>query len=152
MTIIKLLFIAALFAVGIMFFTLYNNGANLTQPPGFKERLQIFLGSNSAKTASDHKLKELRTPQFNLSADELYKRVLKAAADLGWKILSHDSENLNANFVVFSRLFLFEDDVYVQVQSIDQQRSALHVESFSRKGGADFAANSGHIQALINKL
>ena len=74
------------------------------------------------------------------------------APDLGWKILTFDSENQNAHFIVYSAVFLFEDDVYVQVQYLDQDSSALHIESHSRTGKADFAANSGHIQALIKAL
>ena len=152
MTIIKLLLIAALLSVAMVFFTLYKNGANLSQAPGFTERLQVFLSSNSAKTADDHKFAELQTPQFSMSAEKLYQRVLKAGADLGWEVISHDSDNQSANFTALSPVFLFEDDVNVQVQFIDQQHSLLHVQSGSRVGRVDFAANSGHIQALINKL
>ncbi len=152
MTIIKILFFTAVVLVAVMFFTLYKNGANLLQPPGLVDRLQVYISSNSASTSDDHRFKELRTPQFNMNAEKLYKRVLKAAADLGWEVLSHDSDNQNANFVVRSPVFLFEDDVYVQVQFISMDESSLHVESRSRVGKADFAANAGHIQALLSKL
>jgi len=87
-----------------------------------------------------------------MNSEQLYKRVLGAAANLGWEILTFDRENQNANFVAYSDVFLFEDDIYVQVQYIDQNLSSLHAESHSRTGRADFAANSGHIQDLINEL
>lgn len=152
MTIIKMILFAAIVAVAVIFFTLYKNGANLSQPPGLGERLQVFLTTNYAKTEDDHKFKELQTPQFNMSAEKLYQRVLKSAADLGWEILAHDSDNQNANFVVRSPVFLFEDNLYVQVEFLGPEKSSLHVESASRVGSVDFAANSGHIQALINRL
>lgn len=152
MTIIKIILFAAVLAAGIVFFTLYKNGANLTQSPGVGERLQVFLTTNYAQTSENHKFEELQTPEFSMSAEKLYQRVLKAAAELGWEIIAHDSDNQNANFTVRSPVFLFEDDLYIQVQFISADESSLHVESKSRAGEVDFAANSGHIQELINKL
>ena len=149
---LKIITVTSVLAVAILFFSLYKNNANLFEPPGVVERLQLFLTTNTAKTSPDHKLKELRTPQFDLNSEDLYKRVLRAASDLGWEVLTFDSENQNANFVVYSDVFLFEDDIYVQVQYLDQNSSSLHVESHSRIGSADFAANSGHIQELIKAL
>lgn len=152
MTLLKIIIYATVFIVGITFFTLYQNGANLFEEPGAGERLQVFLTANSARTEADHKFKELRTPEFDMDAEQLYKRVLKAAAELGWEVVKHDSDNQNANFVVYSPVLLFEDDVFVQVSYLDGNRSSLFIESSSRAGKADLAANSGHIQALIKKL
>ncbi len=152
MTIIKIIIFAVVLLVTATFLALYKNSANLFEEPGFGKRLQVFLTTNSAKTSAEHKFEELRTPEFELSADVLYQRALKAAAELGWEILSHDSENQNTNFVVYSPVFLFKDDVYIQVTYLDENRSSLFLQSNSRVGRADFAANSGHIQALIKKL
>lgn len=148
----KIIVVTLVLAIAVTYFSLHKNGANLFEPPGVVDRLQMFLTTNTAKTSVDHPLKELRTPHFELNSEDLYKRVLRAASDLGWEVLSFDSENQNANFVVYSDVFLFEDDVYVQVQYLDQNSSSLHVESHSRVGSADFAANSGHIQALIKSV
>ena len=152
MTLIKIIIVTLVLAVAITYLSLYKNNANLFEEPGLVERLKIFLKTNTAKTSVNHPLKELRTPRFNMSSDKLYKRVLRVASDLGWEVLTFDSENQNANFISYSDVFLFEDDIYVQVQYLDQNSSSLHVESHSRTGRADFAANSGHRQALINKL
>jgi len=152
MTLIKIIIVTLVLAVAITYYSLHKNNANLFEAPGVIERLQIFLKTNSAKTSPDHQLKELRTPQFKMNSDELYKRVLRVAADLGWEVLTFDRENQNASFVSYSDVFLFEDDIYIQVQYLDQKLSSLHVESHSRTGRADFAANSGHIQTLISKL
>jgi len=152
MSIIKIIIYLVILIVGVTFFTLYRNDANLFEKPGFSKRLQVFLTTNEATTADDHPFTELRTPAFNVNAEKLYKRVLFAASESGWEIAAHDSDNQNANFVVRSRLFLLEDDVFVQVRFIDTSHSSLYVQSNSRVGRADLAANLGHIQTLLKAL
>ncbi len=152
MTLIKILISIIMLMVVIVFFTLYRNDANLFQEPGFSKRLTTFLTKKSAKTSENHLFEELRTPVYEIDAESLYKRVTLAASQLGWKVLATDIDNQNANFVAHSPIFLFEDDVYVQVNFIDMHKSSLYVHSSSRKGKADLAANSSHIQALINRI
>ena len=152
MTILKIVLFLIVFVVCAISFTLFVNQANMFDAPGFSKRLSVFFTSNSAATAENHKFKELNTPVFQENAGQLFKRVLLAASELGWDIVSHDSDNLNVNIIVRTRMFLFEDDVFVHVKSLDVNTSSLYVESTSRTGKADFAANSGHIQELINKL
>ncbi len=152
MTIIKVLISVVLLIVGLVFFTLYKNQANLLQAPGFYDRLTTYLTSNKAKTSDEHRFEELRTPVFSVSAEKLYQRVLYVAAEMGWVILANDSDNQNANFVVRTPVFLFEDDVYIQVQFINMNESSLFIQSSSRTGKADFAANAGHIQTLIKGI
>lgn len=152
MTIIKIMIFAIVFSVAAVFLTLYKNGANLFDDPGFNERVRIFLTTNTAITADDHKFKELRTPEFEVTVEVLYQRVLEAAVELGWVIFAHDTEKKHTNFVVYSPVFLFKDKIYVQVKSVNGGRSSLFIHSASHTGRADFAANSGHVQALIKKL
>jgi len=152
MTIIKIVVFTVVLIVGLVFFALYRNGANLFEEPGFNERLAVFLTTNSAQTADDHVFSELRTPVYDIDAETLYQSVLQAAVELGWEIHSHDRDNQNTNFVVYSPVFLFKDDVYVQVNYVDKNRSSLFIRSSSQVGRADFAANSGHIQELLKKL
>ena len=152
MTVIKIVAFALVLIVGVVFFTLQRNDANLFQPPGFQQRLTTFLTTNVAETSDEHPFEELRTPVFNVGAKKLYERVLYVAAESGWNVLAHDSDNQNVNIVVRTPVFLFEDDVFVQVQFINMDESSLYIRSSSRKGGADLAANSGHIQELIRKI
>ena len=152
MTLIKILVGIVVLVVGIVFFTLHRNDANLFQSPGFGKRLTTFLTTKKAVTKDEHPFQELRTPIYQVDSETLYKQVTLAASQLGWKVLATDIENQNANFVAHSPVFLFEDDVYVQVKFINMNKSSLHVQSSSRKGRADLAANSSHIQALIKKL
>ena len=152
MTILKIIIIVIIAVVGLTVFTLQKNGANLMQAPGVKERLQVFLTTNTAKTSDKHPFKELQPAIYATNEERLYKKVIHVATELGWEVLSSDDENQSANFVVRSSLFSFEDDVFVQVLFVDVNKASLFVESHSRQGRADFAANSGHIQALFKKL
>lgn len=152
MTIIKIFVVLLLCLLGTLLFTLYRNDANLLQAPGFTQRLSVFLTSNTATTEDDHKFEELSTPVYKMSAEVLYKRMILAGSKLGWEVAASDSDNQSANFVVLSPVFLFEDDVFVQVKFIDLNESSLYIQSASRKGRADMAANSGHIQALIRGI
>ncbi len=152
MTLIKVAVSIIVLVVGIVFFTLYKNDANLFQAPGFSKRVMTFLTTKTAVTKEDHSFEELRIPVYDVDAEALYKRVTLAASQLGWEVLATDIDNQNANFVAYSPVFLFADDIYVQVKFMDMNKSSLYVQSSSRKGNADFAANSSHIQALIKKL
>ncbi len=154
MTILKIIMAVMVLIAGVVFFTLVRNGANLSEPPGMAKRLAVYFTVSSASTLDDHPFKELRTPVFNMDAEVLYHLVIESANGLGWGIIAHDSDLHNANFVVRSPLLLFEDDVYVQVRPVNTNQSSLYIQSNSRSASAhaDFAANSGHIQNLINKL
>ncbi len=152
MTAIKVIAFALVFVVGLVFFTLQRNGANLFQEPGFAKRLTTYLTTNVAETADNHPFPELRTPVFSVDAEKLYQRVLYVAAESGWSVLANDRDNQDANFVARTPIFLFEDDIYIQVKFVDVNESSLYVRSSSRTGKADFAANAGHIQDLINGI
>lgn len=152
MSILKFIVVIVVLVAGIIFFTLHRNGANLFEAPGVTKRLGVFFTVHSASTSDNPHFEELRTPVFDMAAEKLYQRVLNTGGELGWGIVAHDRDNLNANFVVRSPVLLFEDDVYVQVKAIDEKRSSLYMQSSSRSGRADFAANSGHIQKLIARL
>ena len=152
MTLIKFVIFVFIIIVGALFLTLYQNDANLFQEPGITKRLAVFLSTNVATTADDHPFEELRTPVFEANTERLYKRVIFAASELGWDIIASDSDSQNTNMVARSRLFLFEDDIFVQVKLVDMDHSSLYIRSSSRTGSADFASNSGNIQTLINKI
>lgn len=152
MSVIKIITFVAALIVALLFYTLHRNQANLFEEPGVYERLSTFLTTNVAETSDEHPFAELRTPVFNVDAQKLYQRVLFVAAESGWNVLSHDSENQSANFVVRTPVFLFENDVFVQVKFISSDESSLYIRSSSRTGSADLAANSGNIQTLIQNI
>lgn len=152
MTLLKILFIIVIIITGMFAFTLYRNDANLFDAPGFNARLNVYLSGNSAETADDHVFEELRTPVFKTSAEQLYKHTILAATALGWQVFAHDSDNQSAHFIVYSPMFLFKDDVKIQVEFIDMEKASLSVRSKSQMGRLDLGANAGHIRDLLTKL
>ena len=152
MAILKMFVVVIVLVVGIVFYTLYRNGAHLSESPGAMKRLGVFLSINSATTSDDHPFAELRTPVFAMDAGELYQRALNTGSELGWGILANDKDRHDVNFIVRSPVFLFEDDVYLEVKTIGTNQSSLYMQSSSRTGRADFAANSGNIQKFVKHL
>lgn len=136
----------------VVFYTLHRNDAHISQPPGTAKRLAVFFTVNSASTSDDPYFEELRTPIFAMDAESLYQQALKTGSQLGWGILDNDRDKHDIKFIVRSPLFMFVDDVFIEVRAISKSRSSLNIQSNSRAGGADFAANSGHIQKLIKAL
>ena len=149
---LKIIVIVIVLVTVMVFFTLHRNQAHISQPPGTAKRLAVFFTINTASTSDDPYFDELRTPVFAMDAETLYQQVLNTGSELGWGIIANDKDVHNIDFVVRTPIFLFVDDVYVEVKAIDTDRSSLYIRSSSRTGKADFASNSGHIQTLIRHL
>ena len=136
--------------------TLLKNQARLLDQPGLKKRLAIYLTTNIAKTEDDHTFPELRTPIFSSGPDELYIAVKDAAIDLGWAISDSNDVEWRLHLVAKTHFLLFMDDVQVEIQPLGCRdgitSTALHLQSRSRVGKADFAANAGHIQRLVKAV
>jgi hypothetical protein len=136
--------------------TLLKNHAPLFDPPGVKKRLAVYLTTNTAITSEDHPFPELRTPVFDNGPEELYIAVKDAAIDLGWSILDSDDVEWRFHMAAKSQVLLFVDDVNVEIKPVACEdgatKTALHIESRSRIGSADFAANADHVQQLIRAV
>ena len=136
--------------------TLLKNHARLFDPPGLKKRLAVYLTTNIAETADDHPFPELRTPTFSTGPDELYIAVKDAAIGQGWAITDSDDTERRLHLVAKTHLFLFMDDVHVEIKPLGCRdgitTTALHIRSRSRVGRGDFAANAGHIQKLVKEV
>ena len=118
--------------------TLLKNHAPLFDPPGFKKRLAVYFTTNTAITS------------------ELYIAVKDAAVDLGWSILDSDDVEWRFEMSAKSPILLFVDDVHVEIRPVacanGSTKTALHIESRSRIGRADFAANADHVRQLIKAV
>jgi len=135
----------------LIFLVLLMNQANLTQAPGIKHRLKLFLQTNTAEISSEPVLPELKAPVFDLSPDQLFEQILSAARAFGWEIKHSDATSHTLHLVVTTGLWKFKDDIRVTVVKQDNG-SSLHAVSQSRLGRGDFAANSHHLQQLLNQL
>lgn len=136
--------------------TLIKNQARFFEPPGLADRISVYLGQHTAATLDNHSFPELRTPVFLVGPDRLYAIVIDAATELGWQIKQNDYDNFEAALVITTPVFSFKDDLVVQVRpaksQLNSEGSGLYMQSTSRKGKADFAANAGHIQTLVQRV
>ena len=103
-----------------------------------------------------HPFPELRPDVFHASADELYIAVQDAVIHLGWSVSDTDDVEYRIDAVVTTQLLLFQDDVEIRIRNLSCQNdvviTALDVRSSSRVGKADFGANAGHIQRLMDQV
>lgn len=135
----------------LVFLVLMNNQANLSQAPGYQARLKIFLTSHQAEISLEPILPELRSPHFNLTQAQLFEKLPAIIQALGWEIELSDSTHYLLEAVVTTSLFSFKDDVDISILA-EGDGSYLYANSRSRKGRADFAANSHHLQQLLQQL
>lgn len=152
----KIVLAVIVIVVLIIIATLFKNHAPLFDPPGLKKRLAVYLTSNIARTSDDHPFAELRTPVFDVEADELYTAIKDAAIELGWSIMDSDDVEWRLELAAKTHLLLFTDDVQVVIKPLGcidgVTSSALEIRSQSRIGSADFGANSDHIQKLVRTV
>lgn len=152
-TLILIVLSVLILVVVIITATLMKNQAHVFQSPGPFKRLSVYLTQHQAETSDNHSFPELRTRTFNVNEDHLFNTVLAAVQQLGWQLEQSDDENLSAHIVITTPMMRFKDDLVVQVKLVNTQlegeASALLLRSSSRVGKADFAANAGHIQALV---
>lgn len=135
----------------LVFLVLMNNQANLSQTPGYPARLKIFLTSHQAEISLEPILPELRSPHFDLSQAQLFEKLPEIIQALGWEVELSDNTNYLLEAVVTTSLFGFKDDVDISILA-EGEGSYLYANSRSRKGRADFAANSHHLQQLLRQL
>lgn len=146
-----LLWLSVSAVIVIVFLVLMSNQANLNQAPGLKQRLKIFLTTHKAEISREPILPELQSPKFALSQSQLFEKLPAVIESLGWEIKLSDNTNYLFEAVVSTPLFGFKDDVDISILA-DEEGSYLYASSRSRKGRADFAANSHHLQKLLQQL
>ena len=150
--IIKLILLLLLVIIGLIVGGLWRSGAPLTEPPGLMDRLNTYLTSNVAETASHSVYPELLERHYRIPPDDMLNRVQQAIDGLHWKITAVDPRQNIVRAVVTSELFGFEDDFSVTIHPRHNQSSRLAIRSASRVGGADLGANTGHILRFIDTL
>ena len=93
---------------------------------------------------------------FSAGPDELYIAVKDAAISLGWAITDSNDVEWRLHLVAKTQFLLFMDDVHVDIQPLGCREgitsTAMHIQSRSRQGKADFAANAAHIQRLVKAV
>ena len=135
----------------LILLVLLSNQANLTQTPGVMPRLKLFLRTNVAEINLQPVLPELKSPRFKLSAQELFNRVSTTVESLGWTIEYSDAQKQSLHAVVTTSLWKFKDDIKITAVA-DGDTSYLQATSGSRVGKGDLAANSHHLQQLLEAV
>lgn len=104
--------------------------------------LQIDPAVTAAQLAAYPDIKTLTSAQ---PIDEVFRRALQTATDLGWDIYYQDRETGIIEAVDTTSIMAFKDDIVIRVRSGDQ---GTHVDlrSVSRVGEGDIGANAKRIR------
>ena len=135
----------------LVFLTLMYNQANLGRAPGIKSRLILFLTFNQAEINRSADLPELESPRFQQPPDQLFNKLIEIVDVLGWEALQIDHKKNIIQAVVTTPVWRFKDDMTISVIP-EGDGSYIYAHSRSRKGTGDLAANSHHLQQLLEKL
>lgn len=133
-------------------YAMWANQVPWQDEPGFWPRLKVYLTQNVARTAVDARFPELRTRQYPVAADALLETLIQQCRQLEWHIEKIDNESGQIHAIATSKWIGFKDDIHMTVEHADEGVSRLHIQSSSRIGRADYAANLGHIIKLQNGL
>jgi hypothetical protein len=88
---------------------------------------------------------DVKTLTSALPIDEVFRRALQTADDLGWEIYHQNREAGVIEAVDTTRIMGFKDDVVIRVRSGDQG-TELDLRSVSRVGEGDMGANAKRIR------
>ncbi len=142
--------LAAIILLGLVMLgtALWRNQVILFEPPGVAERLKTYLTTNTARTAPNALMPELRPPHYAASVAELATAACDACNALGWDTRAQAN---GCRAVVKTALLGFSDDVTIVAQQAPGG-AWLDIVSRSRVGKADFGANARHISLLLETL
>lgn len=90
------------------------------------------------------------TKQLNYTADSTFAASKLALQEMGPESLTAKPEQWKLETVF--RLFLFRDDMVLQVTEKDSISSYLHIRSASRVGESDLGVNRRRVRTFLDKL
>ena len=149
-----LITVLVIFLAGLLMivFAIFYNNLPLTSPPGFRERLKIYLTTNIAETSPDALLPELQIRIYPDDGEALYNASIRAVESLGWEIASQDMDQGKIHALVTTPLWSFLDDVAIRILQGNGTHYAVYLRSSSRKGRGDLGTNSRHIMDFYRAL
>lgn len=140
---------------------------DINEPPYFSRSSQAFAargGYTPSEIEPSRRLPQARAyPRvqpiiLDLEVDEAFQLVLKAAAAMGWEVVSQTSPggrrgegDGRIDAVARTPLLRFPDDVVVRVRPLAGQ-TRIDVRSVSRYGRHDFGVNAARIEAFARAL
>ncbi len=145
---ITIVFTALSLVIGAMI----QNRLPWSQPPGYLERLKMYLTNNHVETRDDHPWSELRTREFNGTVELIHVLTEQAVTQLGWDILLSNQKNKSIHAVATSKLWKYKDDIHITFITVDTQHTQVKISSSSRKGRGDLGTNSRHVMNLYHQI
>ncbi|MBI3597501.1 MAG: DUF1499 domain-containing protein [Nitrospirae bacterium] len=129
------------------------NRPMLLDPPGFMERLSIYLRYNVAETTADPILPELRVRHYRLPEEAVKTAVERTIRSLPrWKMVRAEGDVGAYQAEVSSLIWRFRDDLSVLVIGSATGEVEVYVHSASRIGRGDLGANRVHVLTFYEAL
>ncbi|HET6466621.1 MAG TPA: DUF1499 domain-containing protein [Nitrospiria bacterium] len=129
------------------------NRPMLFDPPGFMERLSIYLRYNVAETTADPLLPELRVRHYRLPEETVKAAVDRTIRSLPrWKMVRAEGDVGAYQAEVTSLIWRFRDDLSVLVTDSSSGEIEVYVHSASRIGRGDLGANRVHVLTFYEAL
>jgi uncharacterized protein (DUF1499 family) len=129
-----------------------------TNPPRFSAVLPLRKDARNPvdyapQTAAQQRqgYPDIAPARLALDMPACFARAQKAAAAMGWDIVSASTHTLQIEATDTSLLFGFKDDVVIRVGP-DAVGCRVDVRSLSRVGGFDFGVNAKRVRAYLARL
>ena len=90
------------------------------------------------------------TQPFSLPGDTVYSYALASLQSMNPEKITENRDSLKISTVF--KIFLFRDDLEVQVTGQDSSSSLLHVRSASRVGESDLGVNTRRVKKFLRKI
>jgi uncharacterized protein (DUF1499 family) len=137
---------------------IHDISTDTVNPPQYFSVLPLREGAPNS-TRYDFKLAPLQlqaypdvsTTVLAAPPDQAFRKALRVAGDMGWKIVDANQSALRIEATDTSLLFGFRDDVVVRI-SAAAGGSRIDLRSLSRVGGSDFGVNAKRIRGFIARL
>ncbi len=131
---------------------------NLEDPPSFASSSDVPDYGDRDMSYPDEFVMVVRTHYADLKPTALrsdpeaaYKRAIRAAEALGWRIVHRDPQSLTFDAQSTSKLFKFVDDITVRVRPQGTE-SVIDLRSKSRDGRGDLGANAVRIRKFQDEV
>jgi len=125
---------------------------DMEEPPSFWEVPSpvVYPGSDVAELQRQS-YPDIKPLTLALDTAQVFKLASVLARDMGWEIVSEDTDELQIEAVATSLLFGFEDYVAVRLQDVNGL-TRVDVRSHSRLGKIDRGVNAKRIENYLRSL
>lgn len=94
---------------------------------------------------------DIKPIHTSLSQEEAFRRSVKTAAALSWRLVAQDRIKGRIEAVDTTLLWGFKDDIVIRIQP-SNQGSRIDLRSVSRVGLSDLGANAARIKSFIDRF